>query len=305
MLIFLSGLFLFLLGLEGSKRGLGRVASTKVELALKRLSNSIFLSIFSGIVITAILQSSSGVSIIVISLIEAGLLQLKPAIGIMLGANIGTTFTVQIISFPVIALFPYLIISGLIFMIIGFMLRNKLVDAGLALASFGVVFAGLNMMTGYFQNPAVSGLITKILAFSGNNYLLGILLGVIITGIIQSSSAVTGITVSLARNNLITLPAAIAIALGSNIGTCITAFLASFNSGRLAKSIARGHFLFNLIGVIAILPFLGIFNHLVMLTSQNLLRQIANAHTLFNIFNVLIFLPFFDTFVSFLRPKKL
>lgn len=305
MLIFLSGLFLFLLGLEGSKRGLGRVASTKVELALKRLSNSIFLSIFSGVVVTAILQSSSGVSIIVISLIEAGLLQLKPAIGIMLGANIGTTFTVQIISFPVIALFPYLIISGLFFMIIGFMLRNKLVDAGLALASFGVVFAGLNMMTGYFQNPAVSGLITKILAFSGDNYLLGILLGVIITGIIQSSSAVTGITVSLARNNLITLPAAIAIALGSNIGTCITAFLASFNSSRLAKSLARGHFLFNLIGVIAILPFLGIFNHLVMLTSQNLLRQIANAHTLFNIFNVLIFLPFFDTFISFLRPKKL
>ncbi|MDI3547083.1 MAG: phosphate:Na+ symporter [Halanaerobiales bacterium] len=305
MLIFLSGLFLFLLGLEGSKRGLGRVASTKVELALKRLSNSIFLSIFSGVVVTAILQSSSGVSIIVISLIEAGLLQLKPAIGIMLGANIGTTFTVQIISFPVIALFPYLIISGLFFMIIGFMLRNKLVDAGLALASFGVVFAGLNMMTGYFQNPAVSGLITKILAFSGDNYLLGILLGVIITGIIQSSSAVTGITVSLARNNLITLPAAIAIALGSNIGTCITAFLASFNSSRLAKSLARGHFLFNLIGVIAILPFLGIFNHLVMLTSQNLLRQIANAHTLFNIFNILIFLPFFDTFVSFLRPKKL
>lgn len=305
MLIFLSGLFLFLLGLEGSKRGLGRVASTKVELALKRLSNSIFLSIFSGVVVTAILQSSSGVSIIVISLIEEGLLQLKPAIGIMLGANIGTTFTVQIISFPVIALFPYLIISGLFFMIIGFMLRNKLVDAGLALASFGVVFAGLNMMTGYFQNPAVSGLITKILAFSGDNYLLGILLGVIITGIIQSSSAVTGITVSLARNNLITLPAAIAIALGSNIGTCITAFLASFNSSRLAKSLARGHFLFNLIGVIAILPFLGIFNHLVMLTSQNLLRQIANAHTLFNIFNILIFLPFFDTFVSFLRPKKL
>lgn len=305
MLIFLSGLFLFLLGLEGSKRGLGRVASTKVELALKRLSNSIFLSIFSGVVVTAILQSSSGVSIIVISLIEAGLLQLKPAIGIMLGANIGTTFTVQIISFPVIALFPYLIISGLFFMIIGFMLRNKLVDAGLALASFGVVFAGLNMMTGYFQNPAVSGLITKILAFSGDNYLLGILLGVIITGIIQSSSAVTGITVSLARNNLITLPAAIAIALGSNIGTCITAFLASLNSSRLAKSLARGHFLFNLIGVIAILPFLGIFNHLVMLTSQNLLRQIANAHTLFNIFNVLIFLPFFDTFISFLRPKKL
>ncbi len=303
MHIFISGLFLFLLGLEGSKRGLKGLTISGVERILKGLSEHLYLGILIGTVVTGILQSSSAVTVILIGLLEAGLINFKSAMTIVLGANIGTTITVQLISLPVVDSYLYLIFAGLFFMITGFIFKKKIIPAGLTLTSFGVVFAGLKIMTAYFQNPAASEIARKILAFSGNNFLLGILLGIIITGIIQSSSAVTGITVSLAYSNLITLPVAIAIALGSNIGTCITAFLASLNCRHTTRSLAWGHFWFNLIGVFFILPFVPYFIKLVNWTSPNLVRQIANSHTIFNIVNVIIFMPFFETFVSFFKEE--
>jgi phosphate:Na+ symporter len=304
MLIFLSGLFLFLLGLEGSKIGLTRAASDQIRLFLLKLNTNILAGIITGIIITAVLQSSSAVTVILISLIEAKILNLRTAISIVLGANIGTTLTLQIISLPVLELYPYLIITGIFIIMIELIYRKKIVGYGLTLCSFGIVFAGLEIMTNCFQNPSAIGLISRILAFSSDNCYSGMLLGFIITGIIQSSSAVTGITISLARNNLIDLPTAIAIALGSNIGTCITGFLASLNCGRTSRALASGHFLFNLIGVIVILPFLDFFIQIVIMTGDNLLRQIANAHTLFNLFNVLIFLPFFNAFISLIQKEE-
>ncbi len=304
MHIFLSGLLLFLAGLEGSKWSIKKMVSEKFRLLMTSLNNNILLSLIIGIIITAILQSSSAVSIILISLIEAKVLTLKPAICIILGANIGTTFTVQLISLPILIYYPYMIIIGLGLIAIGIFTKKKICYFGSSILFLAVVFAGLVMMTDFFKSTDVRQTIQTILKFADSNMYLGIFIGTLTTAIVQSSSAVTGITVSLAMNNLITLRSAIAIALGSNIGTCITAFLASINAGNLSKTMAKGHFIFNSLGVFFLIPLFPIFESIVINTSDNLVRQIANAHTIFNIFNVLIFLPFLNTFISLIGGDK-
>ncbi len=302
MLIFATGFILFLLGLEGSKKSLEKIAGLKIEKYIKDLTTNFGLSILIGIIITSILQSSSAVSIIVIGLIEAKLLGLRSAIGIIMGANIGTTITIQIISLPILSFYPYLILIGIFFMITGFILRKKIfLFPGITIFSFGIIFTGLHLMSSSFLRPEINKLFSKLLKISGKNIFSGILMGTIVTSIIQSSSAVTGIIVTLAHNNLVSLPMAITISLGSNIGTCITAFIASINASKISKSLATGHFLFNFIGVIILLPFLNIFTHFIISISTNPVQQIANAHTIFNVFNVLFFLPFIKTFISFLR----
>lgn len=301
MLVFFSGLMIFLAGLEGCKWSIKKVLSHRFKKLLISLNDHMFLSMMIGILITAILQSSSAVTIILISLIEAKALSLRTAICIIMGANIGTTFTVQIISFPILNYYPYLIIIGITVIIISNLCnKRKFLYFGSMIVFFAVVFAGLVLMTVYFKLADNRIFVKEILKFSNTNIYLGILLGAVATAIIQSSSAVTGIIVSLAFNNLISLSVAIAIALGSNIGTCITAFLASFNAGTISKMMAKGHFLFNIVGVIVLLPFFTIFEKIVSMTSIELVRQIANAHTIFNIFNVLIFIPFLNTFISWI-----
>ncbi|MFW6389496.1 MAG: Na/Pi symporter, partial [Halanaerobiales bacterium] len=229
MLFFISGLLLFLLGLEGSKKAIKYAVSDNIEKIIKNITNSIFLSLLIGIIITALIQSSSAVSILAISLIEAGILSLRSAIALIMGANIGTTITVQIISLPIISNYPVIIILALIIISIAFLFKNeKIFFSGLAILSFGIVFMGLNIMITYFQKPEITIIIKNILFYSRNSNILGVILGMVVTAIIQSSSAVTAITIGLAYNNLITLHSAVAIALGSNIGTCITAYIASF-----------------------------------------------------------------------------
>ncbi|MFW6022463.1 MAG: Na/Pi cotransporter family protein [bacterium] len=297
-MLFFIGLILFLLGLEGSKNSLKSFVDDRAKYYILKITDRMFLSILLGIIITAFIQSSSAVSIMIIGLIEADLLKLKPAICIMFGANIGTTITVQLLSFPIIRYYPILIIAGLIIITFALILKKKHIPIGFILISFGVVFAGLVLMTDFFNSPDMKGLIKYLLKYSAKNRYIGIISGTVITSIIQSSSAVTGITVSLARGNLIDLSSAVAVALGSNIGTCITAFIASINTGSTSKMMAKSHFFFNVIGVICILPFYSIFLELVEVTGSGLVRQIANAHTFFNIFNVLIFLPFLKQFIK-------
>lgn len=302
MLIFLSGLLIFIIGLEGSKWSFKNLISERLRKLIISLDDHIYVSILIGVIITAILQSSSAVSIILISLIEAGTLSLKSATGIMIGANIGTTVTVQIISFPVIYYYPYIIILGITIILLSLAIMKKpLFYAGSSIFFFGIIFVGLILITYFFQVPEKRRIIELILKYSSGNIYSGLFLGTIITAMIQSSSALTGIIVSLAYNNLITLRTAIAITLGSNIGTCITAFLASINAGDISKKMAKGHFLFNLLGVIAIIPFFILFEKFVSSSSQELTRQIANAHTFFNIFNVLIIIPFLNTFISWIE----
>jgi phosphate:Na+ symporter len=303
MHIILIGLVLFLLGIEGGKKGLENMVSIHLKNYIKSFNANFFLSVLIGIIITSILQSSSAVTVLLISLLDVNLIKFKTALGIVMGANIGTTITIQIISLPILDIYPYMIYSGIFFMITGILLRKKLWNIGLFIFSFGIVFYGLELMTGFFNQLSFQEIIKELLFLGANTPLKGVFWGLITTAIIQSSSAVTAILISLAKNNLITLSTAIAIALGSNIGTCITAFLASVSTGKESKRLALGHLFFNLTGVLILLPFIGFFIEFIKLTTSDLSRQIANAHTFFNIFNLLIFLPFTDTFVSFLRRK--
>ncbi|MEJ6951653.1 Na/Pi cotransporter family protein [Natronospora cellulosivora (SeqCode)] len=302
-MLFLFALLLFLFGLEATKRSIKLLASENIEKLLSRLSANLFLAIITGTIITAILQSSSAVSIILISLLDAKLLTLKSAVGILLGANIGTTVTVQIISLPILNYYYIFIIIGIIIYFSGLIFNKKFRHAGSALLFLGLVFAALIMMTNYFKSPGIKLLSDSLLKYSNANIYTAIILGTVITGIMQSSSAVAGLTVSFAINNLISLKTAVAIGIGSNIGTCITAFIASLIASKTAKSLALTHFLFNLIGVLFIIPFFSIFISFITYISNDLLRQIANSHTLFNIINLLIFIPFANKFILFLEEK--
>ncbi|MFW6029604.1 MAG: Na/Pi cotransporter family protein [Halanaerobiales bacterium] len=302
-MLFLFALFLFLFSLEAAKSSIKALASNKIENLLERLSTNLLLSIFLGIVVTAILQSSSAVSIILISLLDAKLLKLKAAVGILLGANIGTTITVQIISLPVLNYYYIFIILGISIYLIGLFLNKKFKYLGATILFLGLVFASLIIMTNYFKSPGIKLFNDTLLSYSNDNIYLAILLGAVITAVMQSSSAVAGLTVSFALNNLITLNTAVAIGIGSNIGTCITAFIASIIANKSAKSLAFTHFIFNVIGVLFIIPIFPYFISFISYLSDNLLRQIANSHTIFNIINLIIFIPFANKFIDFLERK--
>lgn len=302
MLAFFCGIFLFLSGLEGCKWSIKNIVKGKLKKIIISLDSHIFFSIIIGIIITSIMQSSSAVSIILISLIESRTLSLKSAFCIMLGANIGTTMTVQIISLPILEFYPHLIITAITIILLAKVLNEtKYFYPGAYIFFFAVVFAGLLLMSSVFKAPDNTELIMSIVKYSANNLHLGIITGTIATAIIQSSSAVTGIVFSLALNQMINLETAVAVTLGSNIGTCITAFLASINAGITSRKLAKSHFVFNAIGVITILPLYPLFIRIITLTSNQLPGQIANAHTFFNIYNVLIFLPFINTFISWIE----
>ncbi|NLM96561.1 MAG: Na/Pi cotransporter family protein [Halanaerobiaceae bacterium] len=298
MLVFFSGCLLFLGGLEACKWAIRNIINEKLKKIIISLDRHIILSIIIGIVITSIMQSSSAVSIILISLIESGAISFKSAFCIMMGANIGTTITLQIISLPVLNFYPHLIIIAVSIILLSRLFNNKkLFFAGVYIFFFAVVFAGLLLMSSVFKTQDKSGLIMDILKYSSNNIYLGIITGTITTAVIQSSSAVTGIIFSFALNRMINLETAVAVILGSNIGTCITAFLASLNAGIMSKRFAKSNFIFNIIGVITLLPLFTLFIKIIRLSSSHLPGQIANAHTFFNIYNVLVFLPFINTFI--------
>ncbi len=302
-MFFCLGFLFFFCGLEINKKSFENLNGRYIKKIITLFTDNIIFCIIIGIFFTAIIQSSSAVSIILISLLEAKLIKLKSALGIIMGANIGTTFTVQIMSLPILSAYYYLFIAGTFFIILGIIYNKHFFELGFIIISFGLIFWGLNLMTSYFATNNIKSLFINILLLS-DNFLYGIFLGGLITAIVQSSSLVTGIVLSLARTNIITLPIAISISLGSNIGTCITAFLASIHTGKEAKTLAIGHFLFNLIGLLLLFLYYPLFLKLINLIGGTLTRKIANTHTLFNFINLLIFLPFIDNYISFLSTDN-
>jgi len=296
------GLTLFLLGMEGVKDSFYKASGQRLEYLLKTLTNNIISSIITGIVVTMIIQSSSATTVIIISLVNANLLTLEQAFGVIMGANIGTTVTVQLISFRLEEYLWIVIILGIIFYLLYYVKRNrKLMYIGRGLLGFSILFIGLEILSNMIVNIQDLDIFVNTMTYLGSKPLLGILIGIVLTAIIQSSSALTGIIVVLAKGGMVDLTLAITLALGSNIGTCITAFIASIGSSRVAKQTAWAHILFNIFGVIAVLPILSLFIELISLTSQELARQIANAHTVFNLFNTLIVLPARGIFIKVIR----
>ena len=241
----LGGLALFLYGMQMMSGGLEAAAGNKMKKILEKLTANRFLGVLVGAGITAVIQSSSATTVMVVGFVNSGMMTLRQAVWIIMGANIGTTITGQLIALDIGQLAPLIAFLGVALIV--FIKNQKVHNYGLIVAGLGILFIGMEMMSGSMEPlremPAFVDLMTKF-----SNPVLGILAGMIFTAVIQSSSASVGILQSLAKTGLIALPNAVYVLFGQNIGTCITAVLASIGTSRSAKRTTIIHLMFNLIG---------------------------------------------------------
>lgn len=288
----LGGLALFLYGMQMMSNGLEAAAGNKMKIILEKLTSNRFLGVAAGAVITAVIQSSSATTVMVVGFVNSGLMTLNQAVWIIMGANIGTTVTGQLIALDVGALAPLFAFAGVAMIV--FSKKNSLHNYGHIIAGLGVLFIGMEMMGNAMLSLRDSqGFINLMTKFT--NPLAGIAAGAVFTAIIQSSSASVGILQALACSGLTDLSGASFVLFGQNIGTCITAILASIGTSRNAKRTTIIHLMFNIIGT-AVFTVLCISTPLTLkvssLTPENPAAQIANMHTLFNIVTTILLLPF-------------
>lgn len=291
-----GGLGIFFLGLELMANGLQKVAGERMRRILELFTSNPLTAVLTGAGVTAVLQSSSTVTVMIVGFVNSGLMNLQQAVGTIMGANIGTTITAQIVSFDIYALaFPLIGLGGMLH----FFARRKMTRyVGMGLLGFGLLLLGLSLM-GDAVDPLKSYQpFLDLLVTLGSRPLLGILAGAVFTALIQSSSATTGLVIAFAWQGLLDLNAGLAIAVGANLGTCVTAVLASLNASTTARRAAMGHVLFNTFGILLFIIFRQVFANLVLLTGTSVARQIANAHTLFNVFTTIIVFPFLAHFVK-------
>ncbi len=289
----IGGLALFLLGMRMMSEGLQRVAGNRMRTILGKLTGNRFMGLVAGTLVTAIIQSSSATTVIMVSFVNTGLMTLQQSLGVILGANIGTTVTGQLIAFRITSYAFPLLAVGLITMMIGRSSSTKF--WGRVVLGLGMLLLGMNTMKGSLEPLETSLPVRDFFTTFSTSPLLGILAGTFITCLIQSSSATVGLSMTLAGAGLISLEGAVYLVLGDNVGTTITAQLAAVGTNRAARRAAMAHTLFNLIGALyfgLILARPGsLYLRFVQSTSSEVLRQVANAHTFFNIFNALVFLP--------------
>ena len=288
----MGGLGLFFLGIRTMSDGLQKYAGDRLRNFLKSITKNRFLALTTGIFVTAIIQSSSATTVMTVSLVNAGLINLAQAIGVVLGANIGTTVTAQMIAFKVQDYALPLIGVGVVLKL--FAKKEKIVYLGEALMGFGLLFFGLATMKDAFSFMKGSQAVLDFFASFEGKPLLALVVGTVFTMLMQSSSVTVGVTMVLASTGLISFPTSVALILGDNIGTTITALLASIGTNITARRTARAHMLFNVIGVFYIYILLDPFISLVKWVSpesSDISRLIANAHTIFNVVNTIIFLP--------------
>lgn len=294
-----GGLALFLFGLHTLSSNLKKCFGDRLKNWLKKLTDRSYKGALFGAGITSIIQSSSITMVTVLGLINAGLLTLRQAIGVMLGAEVGTTVTVQLVAFDIgIYYFPLIILGFGLFL---FGNRDFFKYLGKVILGFGLLFFGMQVMKSGVAPLESSSFFIQLLENFGNNPLLAVLAGALFTGVIQSSSGTVGLVVAMGMQNMITLPVAIAITFGANIGTCVTALLASIKSSLSGKRAAVSQLTVNIIMVVVFLLLLKPLIHLVTLTSSNLPRQIANAHAIINITATLAFLPLVGLLVALVK----
>lgn len=313
-----GGLSIFLYGMELMTEALRAVAGEKMKDILAKMTTNRVAGVFTGALTTAVVQSSSVTTVIVVGFVTAGLMNLSQAIGVIFGANIGTTITAQIVAFKVTKYALLMVTAGFGMSMLS--KDDKIKSWGLMLLGLGLVFFGMKVMSGAMK-PLRSYQPFLDMMTQMENPVFGILLSAGFTGLIQSSSATTSIVIVMATQGLITLPAGIALSFGANIGTCVTALLACIGKSREAVQAAVAHMMFNVLGVIIWVAFIPQLIEFVTwlspaadstLTGKDKLaaeapRQIANAHTVFNVSNTLLFLPFTGVFATIVRklvPEK-
>lgn len=283
----LGGLALFLFGLYYGSKGLRRLAGDRLRQALYSLTANRWLGALVGIIITVIFQSSSATTVLLVGLASAGILSLTRSLAVVLGADIGTTITVQVLAFR---LYDY----ALLIVVAGFFLMNsfrRVRNLGQSVFGFGLVFYSLKLVLAAAEPVRYVPELTAALARIGHVPWLGFLSALLFTALIRSSAATIGIVVGLAFTGLVDLSAAIPFILGANIGSGFTALLAAWRGPVEARRVAVGHLLFKVIVVGLCLPFLSLLTRLALFSARDIPRQVANAHTIVNLFALLVFLP--------------
>lgn len=295
----LGGLGLFLFGIAKMAEGMQNAAGDKLKRILELFTSRPTIAILTGALATMIVQSSSSTTVMVVGFVNAGLMNLTQAVGTIMGANIGTTITAQIVAFKITDIALPLIGIGAI---LNFLSRRKTVqNIGLGILGFGMLFYGMEIMSGSIAPLREYEPFINMLVRFGQNPLLGVLAGALFTLIIQSSSATTGVAIALSLQGLIDLPSGIALTLGANIGTCITALLASIGTSVTAKRAAVAHVMFNFFGAVLFLVLIKPFASIVAHTGSTVARQLANAHTIFNVTNTVLLFPFINQFVALIE----
>jgi phosphate:Na+ symporter len=285
----LGGTALLLYGVHLVGEGLQRAAGTRLRHILSTLTGDRVRSLLVGAGVTAVLQSSSATTVMLVGFASAGLLTLRQTIGVILGADIGTTVTVQLLAFDLLGISPLVVFVGWFLFVTS---RGTWRYVGQAILGFGFLFLGMKLVRDGTAPLAASALFADLLSSLTGQPLLLVLLSAIFTGLVRSSAAVIGLALSLAAAGLMPLAGAVPIIFGANVGTAATAALAAVGQNAEARRVAAAHGAFKIIGVALFLPFVGPFTDLVRMTAPDVQRQIANAHTIFNVALALIFLPF-------------
>ncbi|WP_375748405.1 Na/Pi cotransporter family protein [Vibrio sp. HN007] len=307
----LGGLAVFLYGMDKMSDALKKAAGDRMKTVLAKLTTNRFAGVMTGAGLTAVIQSSSVTTVLLVGFISAGLMSLTQAVGVIMGANIGTTVTAQIIAFKVTKAALAMVAAGFF---VSFLAKKEVTKHyGNMLFGLGLIFLGMNLMSEAMSplrtfQPFIDAMAQM------DNVLLAILIAATFTALVQSSSATTGIVIVLAGQGFISLETGIALAMGANIGTCVTAVLAAIGKSREAMQTSAVHITFNVLGVIIWLPFISYLGQMSINISPvhadltgidrmaaELPRQIANANTLFNVLNTVIMLPFAGVFVWLVR----
>jgi len=285
-----GGMALLLYGIQLTGEGLQRALGGRLRYLLTHVTRNRFAAILSGVAVTAIIQSSSATTVMLIGFVSAGLIPFSQTMGVILGADIGTTFTVQLIAFRITDYALGMVGVGFGAIFLG--KRRVMKDLGTALLGFGLIFLGLKVMMDGMAPLKSSLLAQQVLVTLTGTPLTGILIAAAFSALIQSSAATIALAITLAGEGHLPLGGAIAIVLGANIGTCAAALMASVGARADAKRVAVAHIAFKVLGVALILPFIDPFARWVAATAADPGRQIANAHTVFNVGISALFLPF-------------
>ena len=285
-----GGLGLFVYGMKLMGEGLERTAGDRLKSLLELLTRNRIMGVLVGTLVTAIIQSSSATTVMVVGFVNAGIMDLSQAIGVIMGAIIGTTMTAQLIAFKLTSLALPAIGVGTGIVVFG---RNKTQRfIGQVILGFGLLFFGMQTMEVALKPLAKMPRFVSFMTNFSKTPLLGVLAGFLTTGLVQSSSATIGILQALASQGIINISIALPILFGDNIGTCVTALLSSIGTNITARRAAVFHLAFNVVGSLIFILILPLVQMAVTLTSTDPVRQIANAHTIFNITNTLVQLPF-------------
>jgi phosphate:Na+ symporter len=305
IVLLLGGLALFLHGMNVMTDGLKAAAGNRMKSFLKTMTRNRWTSLLAGTGITAVIQSSSVTTVLAVGFVSAGLLSFQSTLGVILGANLGTTITAQIIAFKITSASWVMIASGYLFRVI--FSHKSYKEFGTIILGLGMVFLGMTVMSEATEPLKTYAPFIELMK-GLNNYLLAILIGTIFTAIVQSSSATTGVVIVLASQGLVSVEGGIALILGANIGTCVTAVLSALGKPREAMRVAIAHVFFKVAGVLIWIGFIDQLKEIVEIISEgNQARQIANAHTLFNAANTLIFIGLVNPvskLISWLIPER-